>query len=276
MACPWSAFFRTFATSNLFDPTSLPSHAQVVYQTLLASFVDDIDAEKRSELQAAAAKARERAVMANPPPPPPPQQQEKRAAPRFDELLPVLGWPRSTTAVTNADVDQFLSGAVSFVKEHGAELLKKANRKAYDARACAAFYLFRDDEVLAHRPLSDGQRMVSYNDKTYYDTGWQIDKVGSCSVCLATVCVVTMSASSLTTAVFCRVVAGASAPVRHVRRVVGHGRGRAGAGAAGEARRGPGVAAAAVPPGPRRERRRRRARLGAAGTRARLSRTRES
>ena len=87
MACPWSAFFRTFATSNPFDPTALPSHAQVVYETLLASFVDDIDAEKRSELQAVAAKARERAVMANPPPPPPPQQQE----------LP-LGWAAATSA----------------------------------------------------------------------------------------------------------------------------------------------------------------------------------
>ena len=72
------------------------------------------------------------------------------------------------------EIEEFVLGAVTVVRKHGAELQKKNNSKAHDYRATAAFHLFNTGKLLVELPddSSPCSRVVNYLGDAYYLTRW--------------------------------------------------------------------------------------------------------
>ena len=80
------------------------------------------------------------------------------------------------------EIEEFVLGAVTVVRKHGADLQKKKNFQAYDYRATAAFHLFHTGKCLVELPDSTPcSCMVKYLGDAYYLTRWCVGKVRRCS-----------------------------------------------------------------------------------------------
>ena len=155
--------------------------AQKSLEHTIASLISGIDREKQKEFRAFIKKLHERM-------PPTPKQQAKvpfdKSVVNFDKVLELLA---SADVVANVKatiedlfvIEEFVGGAATVVRAHGAELQKKNNFKAYDYRATAAFHLFNAGKLLVALPDSSGfsSRMVNFLGDAYYQTRWCVGKV---------------------------------------------------------------------------------------------------
>ena len=160
--------------------------AQVALDHKIASIISDIDKPKQTEFRAFIKQLYGRV-------PPPPKSEAKvpdETSANFDELLDKLASAATVANIQATDVlkevmfeiEEFVLGAVTAVRKHGAELQKKNNSKAHDYRATAAFHLFNTGKLLVELPGdSPCSRMVNYLGDAYYLTRWCVGKVRRCS-----------------------------------------------------------------------------------------------
>ena len=152
---------------------------------LVAGIISDVDTAKRTEFRAFIKQLYGRG-------PPRPKSEAKVldvTSANFGNLLGNLASANIAAKIQQNDatdvlfeIEEFVLGAVTVVRKHGAGLQKKNNFQAYDYRATAAFHLFHTGKLLVELPDSTPcSRMVKYLGDAYYLTRWCVDKVRRCS-----------------------------------------------------------------------------------------------
>ena len=152
--------------STIFTMFCCRGRPQAGLETTIHSILSSVDKAKKEEFRYFIKRLHGRV----PPRPKPEAKVPDETSANFDKLLNKLASANIAAKIQQKDatdillgIEEFVLGAVTVVRKHGAELQKKMNIQAYDYRATAAFHLFHSSKLLVELPdTTPCSRMVKY------------------------------------------------------------------------------------------------------------------